>query len=242
MRDNHNRRKALSTTGMLSPNAERQARITQAARLLSALSDRRLDAVVWRRAHGLTDGAGLPVMTLDEGPTDILIDVVQYGNHQLLRDRLRTGSRRLLERFNRKPILADASAAAELCFFAARVGATEAIPPLTALAWREARRPTALPSSVTLYKRALQSLGGLLIDHRDAVEGDKHRSVFEKGLATPGCELICLTALITLWPASRKDFYKRLPLGYHVDEEALNASLSIAELGATGAAQTAGAD
>jgi hypothetical protein len=203
------------------------SRVREAIRVLSPLDEPSLDEVVWTRLRGADWFRGLPRRVADEGAGDIFIEVVRYDLQAALSDRLRRSSARLLE----SAAPEEAVAAAELCFVAARIGAFQAIPPLTALAEREETLRTMLPGSETLYERALECLGGLLAalpgEYRQYLEEERHRGLFFRALQAPGCELCALTILVGLWPASAGEFRRSLPARYPLQEESLQAALRI---------------
>ena len=134
------------------------ARVREAIRVLSPLDEPSLDQVVWARLRREEQPDGLPRSAAEQGSGEILIDVVRYDLRAELSEKLRNSSARLLDRAAPE----ESVALAELCFVAARIGAFQAIPSLTALAEREERLRTALPGNETLYERALECLGGLL--------------------------------------------------------------------------------
>src|SRR5205807_2213031 len=141
-----------------------------------------------------------------EDPTDIFIDVIDFGNSSELSNSLRSACGNLLK--EKIEPLGDPQAVGELCYLAARIGAEEAISPLTTLAQQEAAAHI-LFGGEELRFRALRSLAGLLA-LRPTKADDQHRKLFKKCLHEPAYQMIALTAILGLWPNSQHDLTSKI--------------------------------
>jgi len=137
----------------------------------------------------------------------------------------------LLAGISHRPSLTEVGAIGELCFLAFRMGAAEAIEPLTVLAGREDTVPLIVRRGENLRMRALRFLVGLLKANPDRLDRARYQPLLERCLASPGCEHTALVALIGFgwWPKSKEEFVPMLPKDYVLNEKALKTDLQLVD-------------
>lgn len=173
-------------------------------------------------------------MTRGEEPADIFVDYVAYCDRTaraLVAEHMRKACSTLIaEHVERDDFHSDPKLAAlgELCYLASRISSKPAMYPLRSLA---ERCPPALklPDDEPLLNLALRALVGLLGHFQQGVEREDFRAVFEHNLMNPGCQMICLTALVGLWPERRDRLIGDLRReGYKIEDRDLSTSLELA--------------
>lgn len=207
------------------------SRVDLAKHVLSGLGREKLELekAVWKRLRGEPQDIDLPGLARDEDPADIFLHVVKYTNERSLADLLRGACAHLLEAALQSPHLEqDAVAIGELCYLSARIGASDAIEPLTVLVERKETSSFTVRTGEDLRLRALRSLVGLLASNRQRVDTQRHRRLFEECLRLPRYKKMALTGLVGLWPELKDEFVRDLSGD---EARALKTSLAIAGYG-----------
>jgi hypothetical protein len=159
----------------------------------------------------------LPPPGRDEDPADIFVDLAESDT--AWREGLRAASTQLLLRWVGEFQPADANrvqALGELCYLAARIGNTAALPHLRTLVGRKDATGLLHPGE-DLRLRALRALVGLL-GAAENVQVIDYRPVLTEALAEPRLALTALVGLIGLWPAETETFLQSLPTNYEHGE------------------------
>jgi hypothetical protein len=176
--------------------------------------------------------AGLPPLSRDEDPADILVDLAEGDSRW--RDSLRAAAAQLLSLWANDFDPGDSNRVAalgELCYLAARIGSTEALEPLRILASRTDATGLVAPGE-HLRLRALRALVGLL-GFAENVRANDYRETLLEALGEPPLALTALTGLVGLWPSEREDFLRRLPPNFE-QGELIQIGLDLAFRGRSG--------
>ena len=218
----------------VNPHQElaRSSRIDKAFRALSPLEGQILRVVVWKRLTSAETYGGLPSMTRGEEPADIFVDYVAYCDRTgraLAAEHMREACGELIaERAKKGDFTPEAAALGELCYLASRIQSMPAIFPLRDLS-SICPPSVKLPDDEPLLNLALRALLGLLGHFHAEVEREDFRALFENNLGNPGCQMVCLTALVGLWPERRNRLIESLRRnGYGIEDGDLSTSLELA--------------
>lgn len=171
-----------------------------------------LESLIDARLSGARAGYKwtLPPPGRDEDPADIFVDLAESDT--LWRDALLGASTQLLLRWVEEFQSADANrvqALGELCYLAARIGNTAALPHLLKLVGRKDATRLLHPGE-DLRLRALRALVGLL-GAGGNVQINEYKPVLTEALSEPPLTVTALVGLIGLWPAETETFLQRLP-------------------------------
>lgn len=159
----------------------------------------------------------LPPPGRDEDLADIFVDLAESDS--AWRAALHDASTQLLSRWVPEFQPADANrvqALGELCYLAARIGNTSALPYLRTLVERKDATGLLHPGE-DLRLRALRALVGLL-GAGGYLNPFDYRPVLTETLAEPRLTLTALVGLIGLWPAETNTFLQSLPRNFDYGE------------------------
>jgi len=220
----------------VNPHQElaKSSRMRKAIQVLSKLEGQLLQVAVWTRLTGEETDGGLPSMTRGEEPADIFVDYVAYCDRTgraLAAKHMREACGALIaEHIEIDDFRSNLKVAAlgELCYLASRISSKPAIYPLRNLAER-CSPSLKLLDDEPLLNLALRALLGLLGHFQQEVKREDFRAVFEHNLMNPRCKMICLTALVGLWPERRDRLIDDLRReGHKIEDRDLSTSLELA--------------